>query len=177
MSLIVFVTGPSGAGKSTTAAQVAADWPDRCAFIDFDRIRTFIKSGYAEPAFGWNEETEQQWEIGKQVVAAMVAAYLAHNVSVVIDAFATFHDYPTWQALFGNTEYHTFALLPNLQVVLQRNNERTGAAKLKESDVRQNYEWSERWRTVEGVTIMDNSMEVPQQSASRIIQRVQALRK
>jgi hypothetical protein len=38
------------------------------------------------------------------VVAVMTETYLAQNVSVVVEAFATFHDYPTWQAVFGQNE-------------------------------------------------------------------------
>jgi adenylylsulfate kinase-like enzyme len=174
MRELVFITGPSGAGKSTTAGFVAANWPGRCACIDFDRVRTLIKAGYAEPAHGWSDEAEQQWEIAKKVVAVMTETYLAQNVSVVVEAFATFHDYPTWQEVFGQNEPYTFVLLPDLDSVIKRNSQRTGAALLKEIDVRQNHEWSERWRTVAGVTILDNSTEEPEQTAKRILQRIQA---
>ncbi len=158
MSKIVFITGPSGSGKSATATRVAEIWPRACVLLKFDEIRTFIKSGYAEPANGWDSATEQQWTITKKVVIAMAKAYVANEIDVVIEAFANPGDYVTWQALFTNVApYQTFALLPTVDVALARNGMRSGAAKLKEHDIRQNHEWSLGWQDVEGVTVFDNS--------------------
>lgn len=68
MSKIIFITGPSGSGKTTTAACVAETWPTICALIDFDKIRTCVKSGYAEPAHGWNDKTLRLSEIMSALV-------------------------------------------------------------------------------------------------------------
>lgn len=155
-TVLIFITGPSGAGKTTTASEVAARWPSKCALIDFDSIRTLIKSSYAEPAKGWNDETEQQWDIAKQVVASMAETYIKNNVSVVIPVFATPHDYPTWEKLFANMPYKPFALLPDMEVVLARNNQRKNIARLKESDITQNYEWSVEWKNTADVIVIDN---------------------
>lgn len=166
---LIFLTGPSGSGKSTTAKEVASNWPTKCALLDFDYVRTLIKSGYAEPANGWNDETEKQWDIAKQVVTTIARKYIDNNVSVVIEAFATPHDYPTWQKLFGDIKPATFVLIPNLEVVLVRNNQRQGIAKLKESDIKQNYEWSESWAKISDGTIIDNSTITTKQTAEKII--------
>jgi energy-coupling factor transporter ATP-binding protein EcfA2 len=157
MSKIIFITGPSGSGKSTSAACVADKWPNTCALLKFDELRTFIKSGYAEPADGWNDETERQWTITKKIVTAMAKSYIANEVDVVIEAFSNPGDYSTWQALFNPMDYQTFALLPPVEVALLRNDTRSGAAKLKESDIKQNHEWSAGWSEVDGVTVFDNT--------------------
>jgi energy-coupling factor transporter ATP-binding protein EcfA2 len=157
MSKIIFITGPSGSGKSTTAARISEMWPSACAFLKFDEIRTFIKSGYAEPANGCNSETERQWTIAKEVVISMAKTYIANDVDAVIEAFANPHDYSTWQTLFDPVSYQTFALLPPVEVALARNNARSGVAGLKESDIKQNHEWSVGWKDVPGVIVIDNS--------------------
>jgi adenylylsulfate kinase-like enzyme len=67
VSRVVFITGPSGSGKSTIAVHVAQRWPTTCALLDFDRVRTFVRSGYAEPAYGWSAECERQWSLARDV--------------------------------------------------------------------------------------------------------------
>lgn len=166
---LIFITGPSGSGKSATAKEVAASWPTTCALLDFDNIRTFIQSGYAEPANGWNDETEKQWELAKHVVTAMAQAYTSSGVSVVLEVFATPHDYPQWQDLFGDMAYKTFALLPEVSVVVGRNNQREGTARLKESDIAQNYDWSVGWKDIDGVTVIDNGNQSVVNVANHII--------
>jgi predicted kinase len=155
---LIFITGPSGTGKSTTAKQVAVSYPTPCALLDFDSIREFIKSGYAEPADGWNDETERQWDIAKQVVTAMAHTYISKNVSVVIATFATPHDWPTWKELFRDIPHKAFALLPDVDALLARNNQREGIAKLKESDITQNYEWSVGWNNTADMIVIDNGL-------------------
>jgi len=76
---------------------VAARWPSICAVLNFDEIRRLIKSGYAEPATGWNEATEQQWELAKHTVMAMAKAYIDNGVSVVLEVFATSYDFRKWK--------------------------------------------------------------------------------
>ncbi len=166
---VVFITGPSGSGKSTVAAKVAGLWPSTCVLLDFDKQRTFIKSGYAEPAHGWNDECERQWALARDVIAAMIPTYAAQNVDVVVEAYANTGDYDLWQKAFGDVPCRTFVLLPPLEVVLARNNQRSGAAKLQEQDVRSNYECSMGWRSQPDVTVLENFTESPEQTARRII--------
>lgn len=153
---LIFITGPSGAGKSTTAKEVASKWPSTCALLDFDKIRTLIKAGYAEPALEWNDETASQWGLAMQVIKAMAQAYIDNNVSVVVEVFATPSDLSKWQALFGDIPFRAFVLLPDLDVVIARNEERKGVTKLMEHKVRENYEWSVGWSKISGITILDN---------------------
>lgn len=155
---LVFITGPSGAGKSTTAEDLAANWPGICALLNFDQVRLLIRSGYAEPATGWNAQTERQWDLAKRVVVAMAKAYLSDGVSVVLEVFATARDLPGWKALFGDSSFVAVALLPAVEVVLARNSRREGVAKLADVDVRQNYEWSAGWRDVPDATVIDTSI-------------------
>ncbi len=168
--MVIFITGPSGSGKSTTAEMVASKWENKCALLQFDKIRTFIKSGYAEPARGWTEETKKQWDIAKQVLAEMSKAYNANNVDVVIEAFATpGEDYQSWKNLFKDHKLKTVVLLPTRESVITRNNQRVGIEKLKEEDINQNYDWSEVWRDVPEAIIIDNTNLTPEETVEYII--------
>jgi hypothetical protein len=169
MNSLVFITGPSGAGKSATAAKVAELWPSTCVLLDFDEQRTRIKSGYAEPAYGWNDECERQWALSRDAIGALVPVYAARGVTVVVEGYANTGDYDLWLKAFGTASPRTYVLLPPLATVIERNNLRRGAARLKESDVVSNHEWSAAWRDQPGVTIFDNAGENPEQTARRIV--------
>jgi len=153
---LVLITGPSGAGKSVTAAKVAAGWPGTCALLSHDGIRTNIKSGYADPATAWDGEAERQWELAKHVAAAMTRAYLSSRISVVLEAFAMPPDLPGWMELLEGIETIVIVLLPSIEVTLARNSGRRGIKRLRASDVKQNYAWSEGWAGAPEATIIDS---------------------
>lgn len=155
--MVVFIIGPSGSGKSTTAALLSSTWHTTCALLKFDKIRTFIKSGYAEPAHGWNEKTKAQWDIAKEVVAGMSRAYNNNKIDVILEVFATPNDLDSYKELFEGLDYRFIVLLPTLETVLTRNNQREGVEKLKDEVIRQNYKWSEAWRDVKGAVVIDNA--------------------
>jgi hypothetical protein len=151
MIRLVLSSGPSGSGKTTVARKVAEWWPHTCVLLDFDRQRTFVKAGYAEPSYGWNDECECQWALARDVIAAVIPLYVGRDVDVVVHAYANVGDYDLWQAAFGDVAYRTFVLLPTLAAVIERNNGRCGAAKVTEADVRNNYAAFLSWRITPGI--------------------------
>jgi energy-coupling factor transporter ATP-binding protein EcfA2 len=164
---VVFITGPSGSGKSTVAERVAERWPTTCVLLDFDRLRTFIRSGYAEPAYGWTAECERQWSLARRVIAAAVPVYLAQSVDVVVDAYANPGDFDLWRAAFGSVPTRTFVLMPPLALALARNRQREGPARLIDEDVRGNYAASAGWRDAD-VTVVRIQDETPDELAERV---------
>jgi energy-coupling factor transporter ATP-binding protein EcfA2 len=171
VSRVVFITGPSGSGKSTIAVHVAQRWPTTCVLLDFDRLRTFVRSGYAEPAYGWSAECERQWSLARNVIAAAVPVYAAQSVAVVVEACANTGDFDRWQAAFDSIPVSTFVLLPPLDVVLARNRQRQGAARLTDDDIRSNYAASLDWRDGNGVTVLRFADESPDVQAQALIER------
>ena len=171
VSRVVFITGPSGSGKSTVAAHVAQRWPTTCVLLDFVKLRTFVRSGYAEPAHGWSAECERQWTLARDVVAAAVPVYASQSVAIVVEAYANTGDFDRWQAAFGSLPVSTFVLLPPLDLVLARNRQRRGAARLTDDDVRGNYNASLDWREGNGVIVLHIADESPKVLAQRLIDR------
>lgn len=169
--MLIFLTGPSAAGKSTTAKLLASKWHKTCALIDFDKIRTFIKSGYVEPAIEWNDKAKQQWDLAKEVVTEMSKIYNKHDVDVVLEVFATPNDFENYKDLLKDLNYKFVVLLPTLESAIIRNNQRKGLPKLKEKDIRQNYEWSEGWRNIKEAIIIDNTDLTVEETVDEIIKQ------
>jgi hypothetical protein len=139
--------------------------------LEFDKLRTFVRSGYAEPAYGWSTECERQWSLARDVVGAAVPVYAAQSVAIV-EAYANTGDFDRWQAAFGSIPVSTFVLLPPLDLVLARNRQRRGAARLTDNDLRSNYN-APRWtgRRGNGVIILRIADEPPEVLAQRLIDR------
>ena len=87
-------------------------WPGEARCLHFDRLRTFVRSGYAEPAYGWSAECERQWSLARNVIAAAVPVYAAESVTVVVEAYANTVDFDQRQAAFGSIPASTFVLVP-----------------------------------------------------------------
>jgi len=51
----------------------------------------------------------------------MAKAYIDDDVSVVLEVFATPHDFPKWKQLFGELPYRAVALVSEVEVILARN--------------------------------------------------------
>ena len=68
---VLLITGPAGAGKSATADAWARSRPFPCAHVSLDDIREQVKSGFAYPPDGWNDETQRQYDLARGNVATM----------------------------------------------------------------------------------------------------------
>lgn len=154
---VLFVTGPSGAGKSTAALAWASSRPLPCALIDHDHIRHFIKSGFADPGLGWDARAQRQWELARSICCDLARRYTAAGIDCVLDAFSPVPDFQDWAAGLDGIVLRVAVLLPPLDIVLMRNAQRVGEARLSEQSVRENYGWMEGWRRVPTALVIDNS--------------------
>lgn len=156
-SIVLFMTGPSGAGKSTTAQAWAASRENTCALIDQDHIRSFIKSGFADPGIAWNETTANQWEISRKICIDMVYRYVEGDIDCVIDTFSPTSDFEVWKSYLSDIQVYVVVLLPALETVIARNNQREGTAKIPEDSIRQNHGWMVAWKEHPEALIIDNA--------------------
>ena len=154
---VLFLTGPSGAGKSAAAQAFAASRAYPCALIDHDHIRTFVRSGFAHPAQRWDEPAQQQWDLARKICADMLHSYQAAGIACVVDAFSPPADFEKWAALLAGIPLQVVVLLPDLDVVLTRNANRSADALLSPQSIRENYSWMEAWRAVPSARIIDTS--------------------
>ncbi|MET8637402.1 Pro-rich N-terminal domain-containing protein [Streptomyces sp. NPDC004096] len=172
-TLAVLLIGPAGAGKTS----VAKYWADHrrvpTAHISLDDVREWVRSGFADPQSGWNENSEAQYRLARRTCGFAARNFLANGISCILDD-AVFPDRPV--VGLGGWKRHVgpgllpVVLLPGLEVVLERNAERTGNRRLTDEEVARIHGRMAGWYG-SGLPIIDNSqLDVP--GTARVLDEV-----
>ncbi|RSS36197.1 AAA family ATPase, partial [Streptomyces sp. WAC08241] len=158
-TLAVLLIGPAGAGKTT----VARHWAQRrrvpTAHISLDDVREWVCSGFADPQSGWNEHSEAQYRLARRTCGFAARNFLANGISCIVDD-AVFPDRPV--VGLGGWKRHVgpgllpVVLLPGLEVVLERNAQRSGNRRLSDEEVAAIHGRMAGWYG-SGLPIIDNS--------------------
>ncbi|MGW2636711.1 Pro-rich N-terminal domain-containing protein [Streptomyces sp. NPDC001348] len=174
-TLAVLLIGPAGAGKTS----VAKYWADHrrvpTAHISLDDVREWVRSGYANPQSGWNDNSEAQYRLARRTCGFAARNFLANGISCILDD-AVFPDRPV--VGLGGWKRHVgpgllpVVLLPGLDIVLERNAERTGNRRLTDEEVARIHGRMAGWYG-SGLPIVDNSqLDVP--GTARVLDEVLA---
>ncbi|MFH9674527.1 Pro-rich N-terminal domain-containing protein [Streptomyces sp. NPDC017405] len=174
-TLAVLLIGPAGAGKTS----VARYWADHrrvpTAHISLDDVREWVRSGFADPQSGWNENSEAQYRLARRTCGFAARNFLANGISCILDD-AVFPDRPV--VGLGGWKRHVgpgllpVVLLPGLDIVLERNAERTGNRRLTDEEVARIHGRMAGWYG-SGLPIIDNSqLDVP--GTARVLDEVLA---
>ncbi|MFH9063664.1 Pro-rich N-terminal domain-containing protein [Streptomyces coeruleorubidus] len=164
-TLAVLLIGPAGAGKTS----VAKYWADHrrvpTAHISLDDVREWVRSGFADPQSGWNDHSEAQYRLARRTCGFAARNFLANGISCILDD-AVFPDRPV--VGLGGWKRHVgpgllpVVLLPGLDIVLERNAERTGNRRLTDEEVARIHGRMAGWYG-SGLPIIDNSqLDVPE---------------
>lgn len=155
----VLLIGAAGAGKTT----VARHWADHrgapTAHISLDDVREWVRSGFADPQSGWNDNSEAQYRLARRTCGFAARNFLANGISCIIDD-AVFPDRPV--VGLGGWKRHVgpgllpVVLLPGLDVVLARNAQRSGNRRLSDEEVARIHGRMAGWYG-SGLPIIDNS--------------------
>ncbi len=157
--LAVLLIGPAGAGKTTVARHWARHRRVPTAHISLDDVREWVCSGFADPQDGWNEHSETQYRLARRTCGFAARNFLANGVSCILDD-AVFPDRPV--VGLGGWKRHVgpgllpVVLLPGLEVVLERNAERSGNRRLSDEEVAGIHGRMAGWYG-SGLPIIDNS--------------------
>ncbi|MGW4029801.1 AAA family ATPase [Streptomyces sp. NPDC004838] len=158
-TLAVLLIGPAGAGKTTVARHWATSRRVATAHISLDDVREWVCSGFADPQSGWNERSEAQYRLARRTCGFAARNFLANNISCILDD-AVFPDRPV--VGLGGWKRHVgpgllpVVLLPGLEVVLERNAERSGNRRLSDEEVATIHGRMAGWYG-SGLPIIDNS--------------------
>ncbi|MEU3899261.1 Pro-rich N-terminal domain-containing protein [Streptomyces sp. NPDC045251] len=172
-TLAVLLIGPAGAGKTS----VAKYWADHrrvpTAHISLDDVREWVRSGFADPQTGWNENSEAQYRLARRTCGFSARNFLANGISCILDD-AVFPDRPV--VGLGGWKRHVgpgllpVVLLPGLDIVLERNAERSGNRRLTDEEVARIHGRMAGWYG-SGLPIIDNSqLDVPE--TARVLNEV-----
>ncbi|GAA2282429.1 hypothetical protein GCM10010145_64360 [Streptomyces ruber] len=174
-TLAVLLIGPAGAGKTS----VAKYWADHrrvpTAHISLDDVREWVRSGFADPQSGWNDNSEAQYRLARRTCGFAARNFLANGISCILDD-AVFPDRPViglggWKRHVG-PGLLPVVLLPGLDIVLERNAERTGNRRLSDEEVASIHGRMAGWYG-SGLPIIDNSqLDVP--ATARVLDEVLA---
>lgn len=163
-TLAVLLIGPAGAGKTSVAKYWATHRRVPTAHISLDDVREWVRSGYANPQSGWNENSEAQYRLARRTCGFAARNFLANGISCILDD-AVFPDRPV--VGLGGWKRHVgpgllpVVLLPGLDIVLERNAERTGNRRLTDEEVARIHGRMAGWYG-SGLPIIDNSqLDVP----------------
>ncbi|MEV7437624.1 Pro-rich N-terminal domain-containing protein [Streptomyces griseoviridis] len=164
-TLAVLLIGPAGAGKTSVAKFWAEHRRVPTAHISLDDVREWVRSGFADPQSGWNDHSEAQYRLARRTCGFAARNFLANGISCILDD-AVFPDRPV--VGLGGWKRHVgpgllpVVLLPGLEIVLERNAERTGNRRLTDEEVARIHGRMAGWYG-SGLPIIDNSqLDVPQ---------------
>ncbi|WP_405809552.1 ATP-binding protein [Streptomyces sp. NBC_00210] len=158
-TLAVLLIGPAGAGKTTVARHWAAGRRVPTAHISLDDVREWVCSGFADPQSGWNDHSEAQYRLARRTCGFAARNFLANGISCILDD-AVFPDRPV--VGLGGWKRHVgpgllpVVLLPGLEIVLERNAERSGNRRLSDEEVASIHGRMAGWYG-SGLPIIDNS--------------------
>ncbi|MFJ9817069.1 Pro-rich N-terminal domain-containing protein [Streptomyces sp. NPDC101151] len=163
-TLAVLLIGPAGAGKTSVAKYWAEHRRVPTAHISLDDVREWVRSGYANPQSGWNDNSEAQYRLARRTCGFAARNFLANGISCILDD-AVFPDRPV--VGLGGWKRHVgpgllpVVLLPGLDIVLERNAERTGNRRLTDEEVARIHGRMAGWYG-SGLPIIDNSqLDIP----------------
>ncbi len=158
-AVAVLLIGPAGAGKTTVARHWAERRPVPTSHISLDDVREWVRSGFADPRSGWNDNSEAQYRLARRTCGFAARNFLANGISCVLDD-AVFPDRPV--VGLGGWKRHVgpglipVVVLPGLEVVLERNAERSGSRRLSDEEVAHIHGRMAGWYG-SGLPIIDNS--------------------
>lgn len=174
-TLAVLLIGPAGAGKTSVAKYWAEHRRMPTAHISLDDVREWVRSGFADPQSGWNDHSEAQYRLARRTCGFAARNFLANGISCILDD-AVFPDRPV--VGLGGWKRHVgpgllpVVLLPGLEIVLERNAERSGNRRLTDEEVARIHGRMAGWYG-SGLPIIDNSqLDVP--ATARVLDDVLA---
>jgi AAA domain-containing protein len=158
-TLAVLLIGPAGAGKTSVAKYWAEHRRVPTAHISLDDVREWVRSGFADPQSGWNDNSEAQYRLARRTCGFAARNFLANGISCILDD-AVFPDRPV--VGLGGWKRHVgpgllpVVLLPGLEIVLERNAQRSGNRRLTNEEVARIHGRMAGWYG-SGLPIIDNS--------------------
>jgi adenylate kinase family enzyme len=160
-AFVLLLTGPAGAGKTTVAAEWAATRTSATAHVSLDDVRDFVKAGYVNPEDGWNEETQAQYDLARELCATIARRYVDSGITCAVDdaIFPAWAEvgYERWDQALADAPHALVVLLPRLEVARRRNESgHDGHRRLRADTMRMIYDDMLPWRDTDA-PVIDNS--------------------
>ena len=117
-AFICLITGPAGSGKSSVSKALAKKF-EHSALIEVDTLRHMIKGGYVRP-WPHTEEVDTQLLLSTENACSIADNFLEKNFTVFIDDVVGKKLLEKYSDHFKDKDFKTFLLLPSLESLLVR---------------------------------------------------------
>ena len=139
---ICLITGPAGSGKSSVSKALANKF-ERSAVIEVDIIREIIKSGRVRP-YPYNDEVDLQLSLSAKNACDMANNLIEKGFSVFIDDIVGRKLLEQYSSFFKNKNFRAFLLMPSLEALLRRFDDRGDNKELRERTIELHKSFSEK---------------------------------
>jgi guanylate kinase len=141
-SFICLITGPAGSGKSSVSKELVKKF-ERSAVIEVDILRHMIKGGYIKP-WPHTEEVDLQLSLSVKNACDMATNLLEKGFNVFIDDVVGGKLLEQYSNFFKNENFKVFLLMPSLEDLLRRFDDRGNNKELRERTIELHENFSEK---------------------------------
>lgn len=141
-NFVCLITGPAGSGKSSVSKALAKRF-ERSAVIEVDTLRGMIKGGYVRP-WPHTEEADLQLSLSAKNACDMANNLLEKGFSVFIDDVVGRKLLEQYSNFFKDNNFKAFLLLPSLEALLARFDNRGNNDELRERTTELHKRFSEK---------------------------------
>lgn len=141
-AFICLITGPAGSGKSSVSKALANKF-ERSAVIEVDILKKMIKSGYVKE-WPHTEEVDLQLSLSAKNACDMTNNLLEKGFSVFIDDGVGRKILEQYSIFFKDKNFKAFLLMPSLEALLRRFDDRGGNKELRERTIELHKSYSEK---------------------------------
>lgn len=176
----VLITGPAGAGKTTVCEAWAASRA-RSAVVEQDALRRLVRSGFADPTTGWDDERSAQWALARRQCVSLADGYLRAGFDCAIDA--SYVPGPAGER-YGDGEWPELlrsigavgpvVLLPSVEVLQERVAAREGVKRLPPPVVAMIHSMYAAWVDIPDADVIDSSSLSVEDTLQRVVRIVDA---
>ncbi|MEK7588557.1 MAG: AAA family ATPase [Patescibacteria group bacterium] len=121
-NFVCLITGPAGVGKSSVTKALAKKFT-RSAVINLDQLHAMVVGGYVKP-WPHTEEVDLQLSLSAKNACEIANNFLEKGFNVFIDDLVGRKLLEQYSEHFKNDNFKTFLLLPSLESLLKRFDER-----------------------------------------------------
>lgn len=164
-NFVFLITGPAGAGKSSVSNELAKKF-EKSVVIDVDFLRNMIISGRVRP-WPWSEEVKIQMSLAVKNTCDLAHNFLQAGYTVIINDVARTTLLSLYKEYFSDKELKIFLLLPTVEALLKRFDERGTNDDLRKRTIELHEKFSQVKNEIDWVVI-DSSNQTLEETTEQI---------
>lgn len=137
---VIAITGPAGSGN-TTVSDVIAKKLNKCANIEADHVKHFLKDGFREATSsdGSKKWDYVEWRLVGESIGLLAKKYLETGRNIIINGYI---DIDSWNEILKYVKFtDKFLLLPDLGTVIKRDDLREQNIKMGYKAVKEHHDY------------------------------------